>query len=498
MKNREKNDSYSHILKYTGIFGGVQGLNILISLVRNKLVAVILGPSGMGLVSLFNSTVKLVSDSTNLGISMSGVREISEAYEQGDDEKVAHVVQLIRLWSLLTALFGAAVCVVLCPLLNWWTFSWGDHTLHFVFLAPVVALMAISGGELAILKGTRQLKGLAVVSVYGVIGSLVTSVPLYMLWHDSAIVPSLIVIALLQMLFTLFYSVRLFPFHVSLRKTLIGEGMGMVRLGIAFVLAGILGSGAEFIIRSYLSKVGDLEAVGLYNAGYMMTMTYAGMVFQAMETDYYPRLSAVKGMGEPLNLVVNRQIEVSLLLVSPLLVFFIVATPVLLPLLYSGKFLPVVGMMKLALLAMYFRAVALPIEYISLAKADSKSYLLMELVYDVLIVALVIVGYHSLGLAGTGLALLVAGGLNLSVVLVYMWNHYHYRISEQVMRYALYQMPLGFAACLITMVCSGVLYWTAGAFLTGISLCVSLRILHSKSHLWERLVVKIKTRLRHD
>ncbi len=496
MENKEKNDSYSHILKYTGIFGGVQGLNILISLVRNKLVAVILGPSGMGLASLFNSTIKLVSDSTNLGISMSAVREISEAYEQGDNEKVAHVVRLIRMWSFLTALFGAAVCVVFSPLLNRWTFSWGNHTLHFVFLAPVVALMAITGGELAILKGTRQLKGLAVVSVYGVIGALVTSVPLYLVWRDSAIVPSLIVIALLQMLFAVFYSGRLFPFRICWRKGLVGEGMGMVRLGIAFVLAGILGSGAEFVIRSYLSKVGDLEAVGLYNAGYMMTMTYAGMVFQAMETDYYPRLSAVTGTGEPLNLVVNRQIEVSLLLVAPLLVFFIVATPVLLPLLYSGKFLPVVGMMKLALLAMYFRAIALPIEYISLAKADSKSYLLMELVYDVLVVVLVIAGYHCLGLAGTGLALLVAGGLNLSVVLAYMWHRYRYSISRPVMLYALYQMPLGFAACLITVACSGVLYWIAGASLTVVSLSVSVRILHSKSHLWERLVVKIKKRLR--
>ena len=84
MEKKEHTDSYSHILKYTGLFGGIQSLNILISLVRNKFVALILGPEGMGLISLFNSTIKLVSDSTNLGISMSGVREISETYEQGD------------------------------------------------------------------------------------------------------------------------------------------------------------------------------------------------------------------------------------------------------------------------------------------------------------------------------------------------------------------------------------------------------------------------------
>lgn len=49
-------NSYSHILKYTGLFGGVQGLNILVGVVRNKFTAMFLGPSGMGLLALFNST----------------------------------------------------------------------------------------------------------------------------------------------------------------------------------------------------------------------------------------------------------------------------------------------------------------------------------------------------------------------------------------------------------------------------------------------------------
>ena len=495
MKKIEKDDSYSHILKYTGIFGGVQGLNILIGIMRNKLVAMILGPSGMGLMSLFNSTIKLVSDSTNLGISMSAVREISEAYEQGDEDKVEYIVKLIRTWSLLTALLGIFICVAFSPLLNKWTFSWGDHTLHFVLLSPVVAMGAIMGGELAILKGTRQLRHLAVISVYGVIGALVTSVPLYFVWRESAIVPSLVIIALIQLLFTIVYSYRLFPLRISWNKQVLGEGMGMVKLGVAFVLAGIFGSGAEFVIRSYLNNVGDLEAVGLYNAGYMMTMTYAGMVFQAMETDYFPRLSSIHGVGDQLNLIVNRQIEVSLLLVSPLLVFFMVGAPVLLPLLYSGKFMPVMGMMKVTVLAMYFRAITLPIEYISLSKGDSKSYLFVELVYDVLIVVLVVAGYYYLKLSGTGIALLVAGMLNLLFVLAYMWHRYRYRLSREVMLYAGIQLPLGLVAYFFTFAFSGVFYWVVGLLLGFVSLGVSVQILHSKSRLWERIVIKIKKRL---
>jgi O-antigen/teichoic acid export membrane protein len=170
---------------------------------------------------------------------------------------------------------------------------------------------------------------------------------------------------------------------------------------MAFVVAGILGSGAEFVIRSYMNYTADVHSVGLYNAGYMMTMTYAGMVFSAMETDYFPRLSAIKDFGERLNQTVNHQVEVSLLLVAPMLSFFIVLLPILLPLLYSGKFMPVIDMIRVTVLAMYFRAMTLPVEYISLSRSDSNSYLLLEALYDICFAALVILGFRYMGLLGT-------------------------------------------------------------------------------------------------
>lgn len=498
MKKTEKDDSYSHILKYTGMFGGVQGLNILVGIVRNKLVAMILGPEGMGLMSLFNSTIKLFSDSTNLGIPLSAVREISEAYENEDENQIRHVVKLVRTWSLLTALVGMLLCMMLSPLLDRWTFDWGNHTLHFIVLSPVVAIGAVTGGELAILKGTRQLAHLAAISVYGVLGATVSTIPMYYFWGVSAVVPSLVVIALIQMLLTIAYSYRLFPLQsISDGRKMMHDGLGMVRVGIAFVMAGILGSGAEFLIRSYLNNTADLGVVGLYNAGYMMTMTYAGLVFSAMETDYFPRLSSIKGLGAELNLCVNHQIEVSLLLVSPLLVSFMVGLPVLLPLFYSGKFLPVAGMMKFAILAMYLRAIVLPIEYLTLSKGHSKAYLFLEAVYDVLIVLLVVAGYRWLSLTGTGLAILLTGIINLIVVLVFANYKYQYRLSHFVRCYALIQLPLGVAAYLVAEWLEGWTYWAVGGILALTSMGVTLRILHSKTRLWASLkkhfIQKIKS-----
>lgn len=487
MENREKDDSYSHILKYTSLFGGVQGLGILVGIVRNKLVALILGPDGMGLVSLFNSTIKLVSDSTNFGLSLSSVKNLSEAYDTGDDARVRHVVRLVRSWSLFTALLGMLLCMALSPILNKWTFTWGDHTIHFILLSPVIGLMAITSGETAILKAVRQLRPLALISLCSVFLALLCSVPIYYEFGQAGIVPSLVLFALTQCLATIVFSFRLYAPSFSLSRKLMGEGGSMVRLGIAFVLAGILGSGAEFVVRSYLNTSGQLTAVGLYNAGYVMTMTYAGMVFSAMETDYFPRLSGIPTLGARLNQVVNHQMEVSLLLVAPLLVLFVVFLPVLLPLLYSGRFLPILGMMKVVVLAMYFRALTLPVEYIALSRSDSHAYLLLEAIYDVVFTLLVILGYHYYDLLGTGVGLLLASLVNFVVVMAYSHWRYRFVASREVKLYALLQIPLGVLAYVETCLLEGWLYWMVGLSLAVVSLSISVGVFHSKSNLWQAL-----------
>ncbi len=498
MKKEDSKDRYSHILRYTGLFGGVQGLNILIGIVRNKLVAMILGPNGMGLISLFNSTIKLVSDSTSFGISMSAVRNISEDFDRQNIEKLEADVALVRSWSFLTALLGMFVCIAFSPLLSSFTFSWHGHTLHFIFLSPIVAITAITGGELAVLKGVRRLKALAGISVYSVIGALLISVPLYYIYKERAIVPSLVIMAFIQMALTIAVSYKIFPLRLSLSRSVLRQGYSMIRLGIAFVFAGILGSGADFVIRSYISNVAGIDTVGLFNAGYMLTMTYVGTVFSAMETDFFPRLSGVSSLGFTFNRTVSNQIEVMLLLVSPLLVVFTFTLPILLPLLYTGKFLPALGMIQIIVLAMYFRALKLPVEYIPLAKGDSLSYLLLEAFYDIVLVVLVIILFRKFGLTGAGIAVTLAGIIDFIVVFIYARLRYAYKPTAGIVKYTLIQLPIGLLAYASTWIADPRLYWSIGALLAILSMTASLSILRKKTRLWAALMRKLNKAFRRD
>ena len=473
----DTNGSYRHILKYTGIFGGVQGLNVLIGLVRTKLVAILLGPSGMGLASLFNTTVGFVSQATNLGLPISAVRQMSELYDRGDREAINHFVKVIRGWSLLTALVGMLVCVAIGPFLSQTTFAWGDHSLHFMLLSPAVGMMAITGGETAILKGMRKLGSIAIIQVLAVVAALAISVPVYYVFGESGIVPVIVMMAFATMVLTLKQSLKLIPLRLRGAKGMLGEGMEMVRLGVAFTLAAVIGTASEMLIRSYLNVTGDLDILGLYNAGYMLTITYAGMVFSAMEADYYPRLSAVQHDIEATNETVNRQMKVSLLLISPMLAALIIALPLLVPMLFSGKFLPVVGMAQVAALAMYMKVLTLPVAYITLARGYSLSYLFLESCYFVVFVVLIIVGYQYWGLFGTGLAITLAHVFEYVLVNGYAYKKYGYRSSATVYGYAIVQVALGLLAYILTLVADGYLYWSIGALIVILSGLLSLKAL---------------------
>ena len=482
-----KKGSYHHILKYTGIFGGIQIINILFALIRNKFVALILGPEGMGLVSLFNSTVKLISDSTNFGIQISAVKNISEAYSKKNKQEVEKNIVVVRSWSILVALLGVFVCMIAGPLVDNVAFSWGDHTLHFILLSPIVGMTAITGGETAILKGTQQLRGLAAISSLNILLALITTIPIYYIWGEVAIIPSLVIVAVIQMLLTIRYSLRFYPLKFDFSKATLGEGAGMIKLGIAFVVAGIMGSGMDFAIRSMLNNYGALDTVGLYNAGYVITLTYAGMVFSAMESDYFPRLSAITCDKAARNIAINNQIEVLLLLISPMIAAFIVFMPIIVPLLLSSKFVPSIGMMQIMVLSLYCRAIVLPMQYLPLSRGDSRSSLLLAAVYDILLFAATALLYGRYGLTGAGIAVTIVGIVDVFFTIFDLRIRYSYVFSNRILKFLMVQTPLGVCAFVLTFFSQGWLYWLTGTFIFIVSALFSFLVLRRNSHLWESL-----------
>ncbi len=77
MTGVKEENSYSSILRRLSAFGGVQIFNILIGLLRGKFVALLLGPSGMGISALYTSSIAPLQQLCSLGLNLAVVKEVA-------------------------------------------------------------------------------------------------------------------------------------------------------------------------------------------------------------------------------------------------------------------------------------------------------------------------------------------------------------------------------------------------------------------------------------
>ncbi len=367
----ENNNSYKQILKATSLFGGVQVYNILIAIIRSKFIAILLGPYGMGIAGLLTSTTGLITGLTNFGLRTSSVKNIAEANGKGNLTKVYIIITVLRRWVWITGLLGALLTLILSPWLSQLTFGNKDYTMAFVLLSVTLLLNQLSAGQQALLQGLRKLQYLAKASVIGSSLGLLVSVPLYYLFGINGIVPAIILSSVTSLALSWYFSHKItFPkIKVSKLRT-IAEGKKMLVMGFLISLSGLITMGVGYIVRIFINYTGGIEDVGYYNAGFAIINTYVSMIFSAMAVDYYPRLSSVAFDNLQAKKTINEQAEITILLLSPLIMVFLVFIHWIVILLYSTKFLPINEMIQWASLGMFFKAASWAIAFVFLAKGD--------------------------------------------------------------------------------------------------------------------------------
>lgn len=481
---QEQKSSYRSIMKATSLFGGVQIFNIIIAIVRSKIIAVLLGPAGMGIVGLLTSTTGLVSSLTNFGLGTSAIRDIAAASESGDQNRINKVVVVFKRLVWITGLLGTVITFILAPWLSQLTFGNNEYTIAFMWLSCSLLFNQLASGQNVLLQGMRKLKYLAKANMLGSFIGLLISAPLYYYYRIDGIVPAIILTALFLLGITWYFArkIKIERTAVTPKETIF-EGKGMLKMGFMLSLSGLITTGASYIVRVFISNTGSLEDVGLYNAGFAIIGTYVGLVFTAMSTDYYPRLSRISHDNKKSNLLINQQAEIAVLILSPILTVFIIFINWAVILLYSTEFTPVNGLLQWAALGMYFKAATFSIAYILLAKAASQTFFWSEVVANAYLLLFNILGYKYFGLTGMGFSFLIS--YIFSLFQVYFIANYKYEFNFSITFYKIFgiQLFLGILCFAITMFVSTPFAYILGSPFILISVWYSFKELDKRMDL---------------
>lgn len=481
---QEHKASYRDIMKATSLFGGVQVFNIIIAIIRSKIIAVFLGPAGMGILGLLTSTAGLVGSLTNFGLGTSAIRDIAAANESGDQNRINKVVTVFRRLVWITGLLGAVTTFIAAPWLSRLTFGNNDYTLAFMWLSCSLLFNQLVSGQNVLMQGMRKLKYLAKANVLGSLIGLFISVPLYYYYRVDGIVPAIILTALFLLAITWYFAqkIKIERAEVTPDETIF-EGKEMMKMGFMLSLSGLITTGASYIVRVFIGNTGSLEDVGLYNAGFAIIGTYVGLVFTAMSTDYYPRLSGVAHDNKKAILLINQQAEIALLILAPILAVFLIFINWAVILLYSAEFTPVNGLVQWAALGMYFKAASWSIAFILLAKGNSKLFFLNELIVDIYMIGLNLLGYHFYGLDGLGISFLISYALYFLQVFMLAKYKYEFIFSTHFYKIFGIQLALGILCFVVTMFVSAPIAYILGLPFILISVWYSFKELDKRMDL---------------
>lgn len=401
---------------------------IIIGIIRTKIIALLLGPAGVGIIGIYQSVIDMARTGSGLGIDTGGVREIAA----NADNNIIQNKTIYRLnwWFLGTALLGLLVCGIFCYPISIWAFESDAYALPIALLSVCVFLAILTTGRSVVLQGMRKISYMAQSAVWGSFIGLILTIPLYYFFGLKGIVPAFIVSSLVLYFCTEFYYRKL---NLKLIKTSNKEvfeaGLSTLKLGLFIVLAGIINTVSMFAIRAFLTRSIDIEAAGLFQSAWTITNVYLGLVLKSMGSDFFPRLSAIANKKEEIKKLVNEQSYIILVVATPIIIGMLLFSDFALSVLYSSKFTYASTILEWQILGTFLKVLGWPIAFIILAKNKGFLFLLSEVLFYASYLGAFYLLFPSYGLDAAGIGYLLAYVIYLPAVFIigrsisaFAWN----------------------------------------------------------------------------
>ena len=393
-------------------------MNIAIGIVRVKVVAVLLGPSGIGLLGIYQNIVGVANTVAGCGMSNSGVRQLAASYD--DVEVLTAVRRALLLANVLLGLVGMGAVWLLREPIAIWAFDGAIAASDVGWLGLGVFLSLVATSQTTLLQGLRRIGDLARVTVISALISSAVGIAIIYALGEAGLVWFVIVSPLIAVVIAAHFTRRLpspstdydWPRVQKQCRTMIG-------FGVPVMIAGLLNIGTELFVRSLVIRELGIEASGHFQASWIISMTYLGFVLGAMGADYYPRLTALYPTPKKARQLVNEQAEMALLLAGAVILAMITLAPLVMVALYSSSFEPAAELLRWQMLGSFVKLIGWPMGFVVLASGRSGLFVYTQFVWNAVFVLCLYLLLERFGLLAIGIAWCIAyvvGTLNVLFV----------------------------------------------------------------------------------
>lgn len=375
-------------------------------LISVKVVALMIGPSGVALVGQLNNFATIIMSLASGGIN-SGVTKYVAEYKE-DEAKIKNCLSTaLRITAGCSLLVGVSLIIFNSYLSEVILLS-PDYDYVFIIFGITILLYALNLMLISILNGFKEFKKYVRINIANsIVGLIFTLLFVSVLRLPGALISAVTYQSV--MLFITLWMIRKLPwftwdnFGQKISGTLSKK---YLRYTLMTLTTAATLPVSQMLLRGYvISEISPVEA-GWWEGMNRISNMYLMVITSSFSVYYLPRLSELKNSVEIKREIVKAyKVVVPILLVALTLVYLL--RPIVIRILFTPEFLPMENLFFWQLAGDFFKICSWLLSFLMVAKSMVKAFVVTEILFSLNFVMLGFSFMHLNGVVGITQAYLV-------------------------------------------------------------------------------------------
>lgn len=363
-----------------------------------KVVATKIGPEGIAFVGQFQNTVTIFTLASTGLISAGVVKYLAEHYE--DPDKQLKVIQTGYKIVLISAFIVAILILGMSSYLSNAVFHSSSFQSVYLFYGGFIILMALNTFFSSVLNGFKLILKLTLINIVGSLAGVFFTVLFAYVWGVKGVLIAGNFTALIIFIINAFYMSKVDGF--SWRPSFSSWDKPILKSFSRYILMSLMSflmPLTQLVIRNEILSKYSIREAGYWQAVTRISDYYLTFITTVLSVYYVPRLSEIKEKHELRKEIISGY-KIILPVVSLLALGIWVFRTLIVHLLFSKEFLPMIPLFTFQLAGDVIKIASWIIACVMMARAMTRLFVITEILFSICFTVLSILFIEKFGLIG--------------------------------------------------------------------------------------------------
>jgi O-antigen/teichoic acid export membrane protein len=392
-------------------------IKMLTGFISIKVVAVIIGPSGIALLGQLNNFSSIAMTAASGGIN-SGITKYVAEYKESPNKVRLFISTALQI-TLILSLFCGLLFILFSRALSSLILSNISYSYVFTLFGITLTLYTLNNLLMSIINGYKEFKNFVNISIINSIAGVIFTVILVFIWQLKGALISAVTYQSIGLFITIFMVSRS-PWFVS-KNFKVRFSKLVLKKYLSFSLMTLVTAAtvpvSQLFLRTYViehlstTEAGWWEAMNRISGMYLMVITSSFGVY------YLPRLSEIKDKKE-----LKKEILTAYKIIIPILVVGFTAIyflrDLIIQILFTKEFYPMRDLFIWQLIGDMFKIATWLIGVSFIAKSLTKLYIFNEIFFSILFVVLGVYLINYFNIKGLTIAYMINYLVNMLFMVI--------------------------------------------------------------------------------